>query len=395
MSDTASSNPVRHELDDAIRRQIDNGEIHALSLDTCIFDENGLVLESGLLEQVARIQSCGVTVVLSDVIVNEVKAHLQRNARDTAAKLEGAIREARRRRFLSAAALTQIEHLTKGPVAEAVDHASQRLQDWLKHANVEVVDVDDHVQVGQLTERYFNGEAPFGANGPKKQEFPDAIALLSLSGWADEHNTKVLAVSSDGDWQRYGADTDNVVVTADLAAALSAFQTPTAASASRALFKSLSDGDPLGLEDKLLDALNTQDAIDFDIEATSQSAITNSEAHPEFKEVEFPDPDAGAGDFEPVGLSDDEAVVRITASACAEVTCYLRFAKRDSISRETLSMGSAKIAVDEEVEIQALVTLGGQIPDNMMIKRVEILPQTVDLELDAEPDWMINLESLE
>jgi hypothetical protein len=30
-----------------------------------------------------------------------------------------------------------------------------------------------------------------------------------------------------------------------------------------------------------------------------------------------------------------------------------------------------------------------------MIKRVEILPQTVDLELDAEPDWMINLESLE
>ncbi|WP_198390029.1 hypothetical protein [Burkholderia ubonensis] len=44
---------------------------------------------------------------------------------------------------------------------------------------------------------------------------------------------------------------------------------------------------------------------------------------------------------------------------------------------------------DENVEIEALVILSGQIPDNMTIEHVEVLPKTVHIRIaDAEPDWM-------
>ncbi|MCR4470036.1 hypothetical protein [Burkholderia sp. SCN-KJ] len=39
--------------------------------------------------------------------------------------------------------------------------------------------------------------------GSRSHEFPDAVALLALEHWAAEHDTAVLVVSTDSDWQRF------------------------------------------------------------------------------------------------------------------------------------------------------------------------------------------------
>lgn len=67
---------------------------------------------------------------------------------------------------------------------------------------------------------YFLHQAPFKETGNKKNEFPDAIALLSLQSWAEENNKKLLAVSSDKDWIDFSIHKDHIDVIDDLAKAM-------------------------------------------------------------------------------------------------------------------------------------------------------------------------------
>jgi hypothetical protein len=337
-------------------------------------------------------KSRGVKVVITEMTRGEIDAHMREEAEKAAGQIQSAINNARRHSIASTETLASVEEQVTGIAADAGEYASQRLKDWLKRSDVEIVDAGGYVDADELTRRYLNVEPPFDSTVDKKNEFPDAIALLSLEGWAEDYETKVLGVSTDKGWLAYHGESEFVLVTDDLAAALAAFQTPTAATASRTLFASLSAGDPLGLEGMIRDALNRQAAVDFEIDADSQFGVTVIDAEPEYREIEFPDGEPGSEKFEPVGQTDDgEAVVRVTATVNVKLACYLRFSKWDAADKEAMPMGEATIVEDEEVEFEALVTLGGDIPETMGIEKIEIVPQVVDVKLfDVEPDWMSN-----
>jgi hypothetical protein len=64
---------------------------------------------------------------------------------------------------------------------------------------------------------------PFANKKDKKHEFPDAVALLTLEGWGAAHNTSVLAISTDGGWKAFAANSPRVVCVDDLAKALDHF----------------------------------------------------------------------------------------------------------------------------------------------------------------------------
>lgn len=51
-----------------------------------------------------------------------------------------------------------------------------------------------------VLDHYFQGFPPFGT-GSKRNEFPDAFALLALKDWANEHG-ELHVVSSDPDWRK-------------------------------------------------------------------------------------------------------------------------------------------------------------------------------------------------
>jgi len=277
----------------------------------------------------------------------------------------------------------------RGPRRASIRHRTEALGLTLQFVG-DRLHASDHVTLDQVMLRYFGAQAPFATSGPKKHEFPDAVALLTLESWAEKQACKVLVVSNDPDWVRYCSKSPRLVVIRDLADALSGFQDQTANYAARRLAELLSEGDPVGLQRALLLALEGQDdKFEFDVDADSQFEFESEGVEAHFTDLELPDPEWAAKAFEAVDYGDGKVFVQVAATAVAEVSSYFRFRKWDGIDREYMPMGSGQIITDERIDIEAIVTLGGQIPDRLVIEAVEILQQTHHIELsDIEPDWM-------
>jgi len=381
-------------MDATIRQQIEDHEIRAIALDTEAFDAKQLTLEVGLLRRVAQFANSDIAVLLPDVIAGEVEAHLLQSTSDAQGQFKRAMRLVEQTQLLSLVddgkPLTQqlVETILDPGAAKEISH--NRLKKWIECTGAVVLHASDHVGLNEVMLRYFHVQAPFATTGPKKHEFPDAIALLTLEHWAEQNKCKILVVSNDADWIRYCESSQRLVLVRDLADALSGFQSEAASYAARRLAELLDEGDPVGLEAALLEALKSQeDKVEFHVEASSQFEFEHDVAEPTFTEIELPDLESAIRDFEAVDYDEATVSVQITATVLAEVRNYFDFRKWDGIDREYMSMGSGKIVTEERIDIEAIVTLGGQIPERMKIEEIEILPQTHGIDLyDIEPDWM-------
>jgi hypothetical protein len=382
-------------MDKAIREQIEANEIGAIALDTEVFNAKQLALEAGLLRRVAQFADSEIAVLLPDVIAGEVEAHLLQAASDAQGKLKRAMRLVEHAQLLSlvddVTPVTQLLAKIADPAA-ATEIASQRLAGWIGRTGAAVLHAGEHVTLDQVMLRYFGAQAPFAASGAKKHEFPDAVALLTLECWAKRQESKVLVVSNDPDWVRYCATSPGLVLVRDLADALSGFQDQAASYAARRFAELLGEGDPVGLQAALLLELSAQDdKVEFDVDADSQFEFESEWVEATFTDVELPDTEWAARSFEAVEHGDGKVFIQIDATALAQVSSNFKFRKWDGIDGEYISMGNSQIVTDERIEIEAIVTLGGQIPDRMTIEAIEILPRTHHIGLsDIEPDWMSN-----
>lgn len=378
-------------MDDKIRGYIQNGEIAALALDTSILRAAGYAFERGLLEQVAHLRAHGITVLLPDIVMHEARAHLLKEADQVVAKLQSAVDELRRKTLTSPAALAALTSASEAVYAEALQHPAQRLQEWITKAGILVVDAGEFVQVEDLLALYVAGDPPFIVEGKKKSEFPDALALLALKGWAESNDTYVLAASSDDDWKRFSKSSNEVYVVQDLGAALSAFQTPNAANVCRALFMSIDDGDPYGLEAELLQALDRgRDRLRLclTLEETPYAETIESFSI-EFGSVELPYFDHSSDEFKPISHNSraGKTVVEITALASAVISWQLLLSAWDKAKRQSFTVGGGIYRDEQLFEFKALVTVVKRA-EKLKITRVEIEPTTVDSFLDeVTPQW--------
>lgn len=320
--------------------------------------------------------------------MHETSAHLLKEATTGIDKLRSAVEDLDRKGLTSSAALTTLKSATEAACVEVQESPSQRLGRWIKKTGILVVDAGDFVQVEDLSALYFGSEAPFSSEGKKKSEFPDAIALLTLQGWANFNGTHVLAVSNDADWKRFCDGSSEVHLVQDLGAALSAFQTPNAANVCRALFMSLDDGDPYKLEEKLLSALNKKRQrlrVRLDVEDTPL-AETIEGFSIEITSVELPQFDHSSDDFKPVShdSATGKTVIEVTAWASAVITWQLSFCSWDATKRKSVTLGGGVYRDEQQFEFKALVRVSG----NLRISRIDIEPTTVDSVLsELSPQW--------
>lgn len=68
-----------NELKELIRM----GEFGAISLDTSIFEAQGLKLESGLLKQLDQFLDSSTKLIISEVVKEEVLSHLTKKIKET------------------------------------------------------------------------------------------------------------------------------------------------------------------------------------------------------------------------------------------------------------------------------------------------------------------------
>lgn len=391
---TPSTTDSDASMDQAMQDDIQQGDFEAIVLDTSVFDAQQLRLETGLLRRVAQFHDGAIRVLLPDVIAREVEAHLLAAAKEAQGALQRAVRLARNAGLLEqleggSVVDTLLDAVAAPATADSVAH--QRLQDWIGQTGADVLRSGEHVSLDEVMLRYFDAKPPFSASGDKKHEFPDAIALLTLERWAEQQNTKVLAVSADGDWQRYGAQSARIVVVKDLTEALGAFQQHTARYACRRVGELLGEGDPIGLTQALEQITREQlaEKLSFGVYASSPYDFEQDRAQWSLQRIALPDTRIAARYFSAVDFTDGVLVIHVTYTAHLKVTSTFRYFDRDA-QDQRLDIGIGTVVSDEQVELEALVSLDGKIPDHMTVKDIEILPASHLLELgDIKPDVLI------
>lgn len=199
-------------MDERIHAQIVAGDISALTLDTSIFERAGLAMEAGLLAQLEQFRESDIRLVVASVVAYEVRRHLAENAEKSVGALQNALREAGRHQALPAAVQHQLAAAVEADSAETRSRAQQRFDDWVARVGATILDEAEFAVIGDVMRRYEAAEPPFNATGNKKHEFPDAVALSTLEGWARKARTKILTVTQDNDWKRYGAQSAGLAI---------------------------------------------------------------------------------------------------------------------------------------------------------------------------------------
>lgn len=381
-------------MDDEIREQIIAGEILAVTLDTSTFERHGLALESGLLAQLKQFRGSDIRIVIATTVANEVRRHLANNAVRAFGTLEAALRETARHKALPLDTQNQVKQAVEVASAETAARARQRFDDWMVRVGATLLPEGDFASITEVMRRYEAEEPPFGASSNKKHEFPDAVALLTLEGWARSVPTKIVTVTQDNDWLRYAAQSKHLIGVDDLAVAMAALQRrlKVALEVVELLAASINAGDPLELMRSALDTLNNSDGvIEFDVDADSQF-------HYELEYIQATFEELGRGleshDFETVALKDGVAAVKVDATATALVDAHFRFEKWDGIDKEYLSMGTATLSRNEQIQVELLITVALDDGKPVSIEEVEVLPTAHRMTFgEIEPDWMADPEA--
>jgi hypothetical protein len=281
-------------MDERIYNRILAGEITALTIDTSIFEKNSLALESGLLAQLDQFRESEFELVIANTVANEVKRHLTKNATDATKSLRTALAHTAKHRALSSKHQEELTALSNLAASDDAARARKRFDDWVQRVGADILHEEEFASIGEVMRRYEAGEPPFAETGEKKQEFPDAVALSTLEGWAEAHDTKILAVAHDKDWQRYGAQSKRLVVVEDLADALSTVQGLGSAREPAVRLATLFvTGDAVGLHAAVLEAVRDQvDKFNFRVEADSQFSVEEEGVEPTVDDITLDIPDA-------------------------------------------------------------------------------------------------------
>ncbi|MGE4319337.1 MAG: PIN domain-containing protein [Deferribacterales bacterium] len=189
----------------------------AIAIDTSVFIKYGLNLESGLLKQLGQFKNTSVDVIISDIVEKEVLKHLSKNIRDAQEQLNKALNESKRNKILSEKYVENILSQLAESSAEAM--AKNRFESFKESVGLIVIS-SNNVDLQELISKYFDSDLPFEDKKDKKNEFPDAIALLSIEKWVDENNKHACVVSIDDGWIKYSDNSCYMTPTKDLAEAI-------------------------------------------------------------------------------------------------------------------------------------------------------------------------------
>jgi len=370
-----------------IKKLIDAGEIDAISIDTTVFDDNGMRLDKGLFAQLQQFSRHPSDLIISEVVLKEIQQHLTEHLQKAKGRFSRDMADACEFVGGEIAEVSALkEKLSKMPPPEKL--CEEQIEIFIEQSKAKIVVAEKYIQVGDLLKLYFEKLPPFHNENPKKKEFPDAIALASLDGWANAEKRKIVVVSRDGDWQSYCEKSENLYLVRDFATALELFQKPDQFINSR-LARIRSD-----LENKESDMSRVlrQYINEYDVWET---AVIEADSQFEFEEEgvsvkEIVDVVLLEGE-DGVRLTDvDEESISINCDFQVEAlfTVEFRFRKWDNIDKEYIRMGRANIVVPGKFEMSVNFNLPIKSRDfeegslNVFVGQVFIEAGEI------EPDWM-------
>lgn len=359
----------------------------AITIDTNIFSKNGYNLESGLLGQLTQFKEGSVTFILSEIVLRELKRHLIRDGKKMRSEFDRLIKDAQKSLLLSEGLLETF----KDKIAVENDpekSVESRLSSFLENTGAIIIEAK-RASMEDVVNSYFDALAPFEDTGKKKNEFPDAIALLSIKNWAEQNNNKVLVVSDDKGWLDFARGKKWLSVESDLTKALSLIQkhTELASIASKFVEK-------LYLGEDVENLGRIEEDIRYSVASLNIYAEANSwlRCEAEFTDLELTSFSfKGDQEFTILRVGSDLIVIEVPILIEAHATAIFSFYAWDSIDKEEIPMGNAPAVEDVVFDAAILITLSLDttlIPYDVDVTEIELIKfiDTVDFG-EVEPDF--------
>lgn len=364
-----------------------------LTVDTSIFDNHGIRLESGLLRKLDQFKPTDVELAISDIVLNEVRNHLKSKVSEIKNKLEKSIKDTETHLCFDSSKINDGKSILV-PEKSPEEITDERLKDFQESNGFTIVESSKYLNVDELINCYFSHKAPFSESGQKKNEFPDAIALLSLEKWAEENEIKVLAVSTDKDWVKFCEVSDWLFIKGDLAEAISTFQPKTAPyHFCDVLAKAISSGnDQAVIADVEQAACDYTNDLYLYAEATSGffwEATDSVEV--KYESFEFVEDGNNQPVLRLVEVEEESIVIEAKVIIKAAASCSFSLSVHDSIDKDYVFLDSSSASTDFEYKTDVLMTLAGEFDQGMdAVELVEIeflsSPNSVEFG-DLQPDF--------
>ena len=376
-----------------LKKIVREGQFGAITLDTSVFDGQGLRLESGLLKQLEQFQDSSTRLILSEVVKEETLSHLTKKAKDAQKEIEKSLKQAKDHWKVEVQDLEDIKNLIFDR-REAQEIASERFSQFVELTSLEIVEAQNHIMVGDLLQKYFKAKPPFSEIGKKKNEFPDAIALMCLEAWANKNQTKIIVVTFDNDWKNFCEGSESLIAIDDFAGALGLFQLQDADDICKYLSERYEKGELDNLRENIANALEYQmSLLDFSPEAYSNFIYEHDFTEVIVNGFEFKLFEPPNLIFRPVNFDDNISVVESKLSVDVNIECSFSFSVYDSVDKDEVPLGSSSANIQTNLDVDILVSFIGdldKIGAEVEVDDVEIeitTPDVIDFG-EIEPDWM-------
>jgi hypothetical protein len=364
----------------------------ALTIDTCIFDQQGIALEKGLFKQLTQFADSPIKLVFVDIIHNELKSHLVKNIKEARNKIQQALEACKTQCLSTDDQILNAKALIFGE-GDDVEVAEKRLAAFYNNIGAEIIETHKYVDISRLLKQYFDILPPFENTKEKKNEFPDAFALLTLEKWAEEKNVKILAVSKDKGWIQFANNSDYIEVVENLKEAIAHFQSyPTAKDIFDELRVIISSGKNNDILAAITNAIrNSLDDATIEIFATSSYYYEEDDIYATYVEHRFIEDGNGLTEINLIRTEAGSIVLQLTAYVTCNVHCTFSFSVRDPIDKDDIYIGSNSLEVEENYLTDILITLSGDFSmdlNNVEIDEIEVLETVSTADFDnIEPNW--------
>ena len=321
-------------------------------------------------------------MIFSSIVTNEVSAHLEDAIRTLRTSLKGLNRDVERLVPQLRPVIADDDELDK---LNPGDAARARLSEFMAAVEAEVVG-STWADLTDIERRYFQTLPPVAGTGNKKHEFPDAIALSAIEGWAKAKEVRVLAVSEDKGWVAF--ESEHIKVVPNIPTALGILQTDPEHRAHLFIASYLRNSALSKLyrySDVVFAFLERAlERVEFDVSFDSDMAADPDHPSVELKSFTFGE------DFIVVKISEDELVANVSADLLTEVTVSISFSVHDSVDDDDVPMGDASIVREIALDnTELLLTFHGTLALNewdLADVEFSVIDDTLELEYVA-PNW--------
>lgn len=372
----------------------------AITIDNATYKGEGYRFYEGLLAQMRQFKESPVKVLQTDIVHNEAINHIGQEISKTRSSIEQALRSANKQLKIKSEVIENARALLSVDGSEA-EIAEARLEKYYEFIGAEKIDSGRYADLSRLMEMYFATEAPFESGKDKKNEFPDAIALLALEGWAEENEINIIAVSQDKGWKNFSEGSDRITLVSSLAEALEKFQphNKVVSIISHIREDSLLDGENHVLEEIEEAIINSVDGCDIWVEASSYMHFEWEDVSASYISHELDKDQDGLVKVRVVSINDEEIVLKVGATVEVEVEASFDFSVRDSIDKDYVGMGGNVCTTTESYHTDILLSLTGDFSqnfDDIDVAEIEVLETIGRADFgEVEPDWRSEYEDEE